>query len=54
MNPLIIVPDKSGALAPGHSVSVLLLSLFLGFHNTIVILAVYMPEEEHGKVYLYP
>ena len=46
---LICEPDNPSAVATGHSCSVLLLSLLLWFHNTIVQLPINEPEEEQGR-----
>lgn len=51
-DPSINVPDQPSALATGHSLSVLLLSLLLSFHNSIVLLTIYKPEEQ-AKVLIH-
>lgn len=53
LDPLNNVPDDPSTLSPRHSLTVLLLGLLLRFHNTIIVLAFYMPEEQQAQIFRY-
>lgn len=47
------VPDDPSTLSPRHGLTVLLLGLLLRFHNTIILLAFYMPEAQQKQIFRY-